>query len=259
VVHAGPGPRLTGRRAAIRRPGSQLVALARGYPTRALRRAVAEGDARWIARLPMGLRRRLDLDGGAIDPLRVEIGGGPFPSPGYVHVDADRRSRHLEHIAPAWRLPFADGTVEEILAVHVLEHVHAADVDRTLREWRRVLGPGGYAEIHVPNAATVFPAFLSAPPEKKWALMIAIYGMPCHPASGDDTGAGLDHHKIIYDFALLERVLLDAGFDQVTDVTDTVTDRHNEGWRQQELVSRVSLIVRATPGAPSGHRPGLVR
>ena len=238
MVQAVPDD-LTARRARRR-----LLALLRGYPTMALRRAVARGDARWIGRVPLGWRRRLDLDGAAVAPLRIEIGGGPFPSPGYVHVDADWRSRHLEHVAPAWRLPFADGTAEEILAVHVLEHVHASEVDRTLREWRRVLAPGGFAEIHVPNAATVFPAFLAAPAEKKWALMVAIYGMPSHPSSAN-TSPDLDYHRVIYDFGLLQQVALDAGFDHVVDATDTVTDRHNEGWSEHDLVGRVSLIVRA--------------
>jgi predicted SAM-dependent methyltransferase len=231
------------------RARQRVLDLARDYPGIPLRRAVAKGNARWVRLLPASLRRRLDLDGGVVTPLRVEIGGGPFPSPGYVHVDADRSSRHLEHLAHAWQLPFPDATVQELLAIHVLEHVHPTSIDRTLGEWRRVVAPGGYAEIHVPDAATVFPAFLSSTNEKKWDLLIPIYGTTGDPtARRRGVAPDLERHHIIYDFALLRQVLLRSGFDHVDDVSQVVTDRHNEGWRESELVDRVSLVVRAYAG-----------
>lgn len=185
------------------------------------------------------------MEGDLIEPLRIEIGGGPFPSPGYLHVDADRRSRHLEYVAPAWDLPFADGTVQEVLAIHVLEHVHPTAVGRTLREWRRVLRPAGYAQIHVPNAAAVFPAFLGSTVEKKWNVLIPIFGTSIDPALRRPGSLDLERHHAIYDFDLLRHVLLQAGFERVEDVTTGVDDRHNEGWREADLIPRLSLIVRA--------------
>jgi SAM-dependent methyltransferase len=220
----------------------------------ALRRSIAAGQAGWVRHLPADVRRRLDLDGSVITPLRVEIGGGEFPSPGYVHVDADRRSRHLEYVAQGWRLPFADASVAELLAVHVLEHVHPGSIHRTLREWRRILAPGGYAEIHVPDASTILPAYLHAPTDRKWELLVPIFGTTSDPLAprrgpgsvGRKPAVALrDHHNIIYDFDLLRHVLLRAGFDRVDDVSETVTDRHTETWLDSDLVSRLSLVVRA--------------
>ncbi len=43
-------------------------------------------------------------------------------------------------------------------------------------------------------------------------------------------------------------MLLRAGFDHVDDVSEAVTDRHTEGWRESDLVDRVSLVVRAFAG-----------
>ena len=221
----------------------------RGYACPPIRRARARGGARWVERLPPGLRERLDLNGGLIEPLRVEIGSGPHPSPGYVHVDADRRARDVEYHATASALPFGDGTVEELLAIHILEHVHASALLPTLREWRRVLRPGGFAQIHVPDAATVFAAFLDSPPEHKWTVMIPIFGMTSHVRFGQmDDVNDLERHHVIYDFSLLERVLLDAGFARVEDVSEQVTDRHTEKWRDDDLIPRMSLVVRAYAG-----------
>ena len=221
----------------------------RGYACPPIRRARVRGGARWVERLPGGLRDRLDLNGGVVDPLRVEIGSGPHPTPGYVHVDADRRARDVEYHASAASLPFDDGTVEELLAIHILEHVHASDLLLTLREWRRVLRPDGFAQIHVPDASTVFAAFLDSPPERKWTVMIPIFGMTSHVRfDGMGDANDLERHHVIYDFSLLERVLLDAGFARVENVSDQVTDRHTEKWRDDDLISRMSLVVRAHAG-----------
>jgi hypothetical protein len=243
--------------AAAHRNRHRLVELVRKYPAMPLRRAIADGRAGWVRHLPAEVRRRLDLDGTRIAPLRIEIGGGSFPSPGYLHVDADRKSRHLEYVARGVKLPFADGSIQELLAIHVLEHVHPGSIHRTLKEWRRVLAPGGYAEIHVPDAATILPAYLAAPTDQKWELLVPIFGTtsdPMAPRRGPGSAgrrpsvAILDHHNIIYDLDLLRLVLLRAGFDRVDDVSETVTDRHSETWRQSDLLTRISLVVRAFAG-----------
>jgi predicted SAM-dependent methyltransferase len=233
----------TPRRATVRLTAGAVV---RGYPALPLRRLIARGYPIPVERLPGRVRRALDLNGGKVAPLRVEIGCGPSPTPGYVHVDADWRARHLEHVAPAWRLPFASGTVDEILAVHVLEHVHPARLQMTLREWKRVVRPGAWIEVHVPNARTILAAYLDGDTERKWAAMSAIFGTPCDPAARRADQVGTRHwpeHQAIYDFALLEEVLSDNGFEEVEDLTDKVVDAHTEAW--QHLIPQLSMVVRA--------------
>ncbi len=48
-------------------------------------------------------------------------------------------------------LPFRDNCFEVVYASHVLEHFHYRETDAILREWLRVLRPGGAFEIFVPN------------------------------------------------------------------------------------------------------------
>jgi SAM-dependent methyltransferase len=223
----------------------RLNVLARTYPLVPLRRAMTEGRARWIGILPARLRQRLDLDGGPVVPLRIEIGCGPLPTAGYVHVDANRSSRHLEYVAPAWRLPFPDRSVHELLAVHILEHVHPTWIERTLREWQRVLAPGGFAEIHVPDASTVFPAYLEAAPEDKWKLLVPIFGTTGDPTQTGQGAGDLERHHVVYDFDMLRQVLIDSGFDHVDDMSEKITDYHDQAWKDAELVDRISLIVHA--------------
>jgi len=197
--------------------------------------------------VPSPLRTALDIDGETVRPLRVELGGGPFPSPGYVHVDLDWRARHLEHRAPVWDLPFREGDVDELLAVHVLEHVHPSQIARTLGEWSRVIRPGGLLEIHVPNGPAVFEAFVHGPTATKWALMTAFFGYGTGPrtvtSSSDIMLSQKPDHKVIFDFPLLAEVLHDSGFYDVEDFSETIIDRHTEAW--EDVLPHMSLVVRA--------------
>jgi predicted SAM-dependent methyltransferase len=221
--------------------------LARGYPTLRLRRLAQQGRLP-VGILPSAVRRALDLDLDGATPgvRRVEIGGGPSPTPGYVHVDADRGARHLEHIAPAWKLPFDDGSVDEILAVHVLEHIHPGRVRETLVEWHRVLRPGGCALIHVPNATSIFETYLKGDTEQKWAAVSAIFGTPSDPAMLGGTAVTAQWwsgHQAMYDFDLLHEILGASGFDDVVDLTIEEPDHHSAAW--QHLIPYMSLVVRA--------------
>jgi predicted SAM-dependent methyltransferase len=225
-----------------------MTAIGHGRLSRRVRRAVAGGGAAWTSRLPSGWIEKFELGGGVVRPLRIELGGGDYPSPGYVHVDANWRSQHLEYLAEVGDLPFANGTVQELLAIHLLEHIHPEKLDATLREWRRVLVPGGVAQIHVPNARTVLPAFLDAPLEKKRTLATAIFGVTDSPDTTPARVMVLDQHKMIFDFELLKDFLLQAGFARVEDMSQVVTDRHMGPWEEGGLVKRISLIVRAHAG-----------
>jgi Methyltransferase domain len=220
----------------------------RDHPCRPLRRAVADGRARWVRQIPERFRTILELDGPTVRPVRIEVGSGPFPTPGYIHVDHDPAARHLEYLAPAWDLPFDDHTVSEILAIHVLEHVHPGLLGRTLREWRRVLAPGALLRVHVPHAEHLFAAFSRADPSGKWGPIAGLLGMCAPPKvahhSELDPSRHAADHKIMFDFALLRAVLEEHGFTNVVDRTDCDEDRHTLGWAP--VVERVSLIVHAT-------------
>jgi SAM-dependent methyltransferase len=191
------------------------------------------------------VRRKLGLDDlSAVGSRRIEIGGGPFPQAGYIHVDVDRGARHLEAFGPAWDLPFPDGWATEVLAVHSLEHVPPPRLLPTLREWHRVLASGGQVQVHVPNAPELVASFLDSPVETKWRTMGALLGMYCHPGvrAPEDLEVPSDH-QLMFDWDLLSWAFTSAGFREVVDLTARVRDRHTEEWR--EVVPHFSLVARA--------------
>jgi SAM-dependent methyltransferase len=224
----------------------------RNHPCRPVRRAVAGGRAHWVRAIPSRLRIALELDGPVVRPLKVEVGSGPFPTPGYIHVDFDRDARHLEHRAPAWDLPFEDHSVSEVLAIHVLEHVHPGMLRPTLDEWRRVLAPGGRLRVHVPDADHLFAAFSRADPSGKWGPIVGLLGMSGPPDvthhSQLDPARHAPDHKLMFDFTLLRAVLEEHGFADVIDRSGCEDDRHTRAWAP--FVDGFSLIVHATAPSP---------
>lgn len=76
--------------------------------------------------------------------LKLDIGGGDHPLDGFVNID---RKVGKE----AFPLEYADGSVDEIHASHVLEHFSYADAKEALKEWNRVLKPGGTLRVAVPD------------------------------------------------------------------------------------------------------------
>lgn len=77
-------------------------------------------------------------------PVRLNIGAGKVAIEGFTPID---RSVGLE----AYPLTYADNSVDEIRASHILEHFPQALTQSVLRDWVRVLKPGGRIRIAVPD------------------------------------------------------------------------------------------------------------
>jgi hypothetical protein len=189
--------------------------------------------------------RLLELsDETAVGSRRIEIGCGAYPRQGFIHVDIDPDARHLEYLRPAWNLPFPDDWASEISSIHALEHISPALLNRTLREWHRVLAPWGRLHVSVPNTPNLMRKFLTGSQRDKWLMSAALLGMYCGPDA--HVPASLTHapaHRVLFDYPLLSSVLAAVGFTRITDQTSIRPDRHAQGWR--EVVDDYSLVVTA--------------
>ena len=96
----------------------------------------------------------------------IEIGASlhnPFNiKGGWCNVDYSH-NHSFEHpagkcpvniVAYADRLPFKDNTLDYILSSHVIEH--AFRPIKTIKEWLRVIKPGGYVFMIVPHKDRTF-------------------------------------------------------------------------------------------------------
>jgi predicted SAM-dependent methyltransferase len=82
--------------------------------------------------------------------MRLNIGCGKKRLPGYTGVDMAAREG-VDIVAPADRIPLPDGVADEVLAIHLLEHVFAWEAPALLREWHRLLKRGGQLTLEMPD------------------------------------------------------------------------------------------------------------
>jgi SAM-dependent methyltransferase len=99
-------------------------------------------------------------------PLRLNLGCGDKILPGYVNVDVveARAGMRPDVICDLHDLaPFDDASADEILSVHVVEHFWRWEVREVIREWARVLKPGGRMVVECPNIRSACETFLQDP------------------------------------------------------------------------------------------------
>lgn len=80
--------------------------------------------------------------------MKLNIGAGDVPLDGYTPID-----RKLGQ--EAYPLAFEDNSVDEVRASHILEHFGSAELLSVVKEWVRVLKPGGLLKIAVPDIAKI--------------------------------------------------------------------------------------------------------
>lgn len=108
-------------------------------------------------------------------PNRLNIGCGGRPLPGYINIDQDSlddmRARYpgvvfddalIIENHDIFALPYADGSVAEVRADGLLEHLSFKEEPRLLYEVKRVLHKGGVFNFSVPDFEEVCSIWLKA-------------------------------------------------------------------------------------------------
>ena len=147
--------------------------------------------------------------------LNLHIGGREV-HPDWKILDIEERSE-VDFIGDASSLSqFQDHSIDKIYASHVLEHFHHSLNDEllsTLREWYRVLKPGGHLLVSVPDLRTLCWLYLNptCSVDDRLHLMAIMYGGQTNV---------YDVHKVGFDFHTLEFCLREVGFQECHPVTE---------------------------------------
>lgn len=157
--------------------------------------------------------------------MKLELGPGANGATreGYSTLDIDK-NYHPNFIGDAKDLSqFGDNSIETILAIHILEHLgHWYEITDILRGWYRVLVPGGYAEIYMPDWDYILDCYLTG----KWRNEVANpdFNFP-HGSDVDkdkwinfklfSTAIPFDNHFCCLSFSLLKEYAFEAGFKMV--------------------------------------------
>ncbi len=82
--------------------------------------------------------------------MKLNVGSGKKRHEGFTNVDAVARPG-VDIVAEAWAIPLPDGCADEIMAIHLIEHMLPWDADLALAEWFRLLQPGGKLVMEQPD------------------------------------------------------------------------------------------------------------
>jgi len=137
--------------------------------------------------------------------VKLHLGCGHCAILGYVNIDC-RPLGAVDVVCDASRLDkFDDGCAEVVYASHLLEHFWDRDVPDVLREWCRVLAPGGVLRLAVPDFEQIAKRYIGT--ADLLEVQGLVYSRPDYPE---------DAHRSAWDFTKLKSALDAAGLVDVS-------------------------------------------
>ncbi len=107
--------------------------------------------------------------------MRLNLGCGKRRLQGYVNVDVPGSGADVE--CDVQELPWPDGVADEIVAIHLLEHIPMLNAALVVKEWARVLAPGGRMVLELPCRDKVFAMIRDGVDDPQMVLW-PLYGDP---------------------------------------------------------------------------------
>lgn len=175
---------------------------------------------------------------------KLEIGPGSSRIKGFETVNV-AWGWNTDYVADASKtLPFSSDSFSLIYASHVLEHMPWYRVSQIMREWYRILMPGGTLEIWVPNGLLIAKTWVEA--EEGGENLIHLDGWyKFNPEKdpgvwangrifsyGDGTGVKDDPnwHLTLFSPRLLQKILADCGFNNIAIMDRSEVRGYDHGW-----------------------------
>ena len=157
---------------------------------------------------------------------RLNVGCGGRRIAGYTGVDVVKRPG-ADIIAPADKIPLPDGSCDEVMAIHLVEHVHRWEAEGLLREWFRLLKSGGTLVLEMPDLIKCCYNIINNV-KGKHPDQLGLWGI-----FGDDRLEDpLMMHKTSWTFNTLEPLVRKVGF---VDITEHDTRFHAAGHKVRDF------------------------
>jgi len=134
---------------------------------------------------------------------KLNLGCGKDKRKGYINIDI-RKKHNPDILCNAKKLPFQDNEIDEILASDILEHFGRHKTLSVLKEWNRVLKPGGKLIIKCPDLKKIASAYSQE----------AIDGIECARLlyGNQEDNDPVNFHKNGFDYFTIQFFLKESGF-----------------------------------------------
>lgn len=141
---------------------------------------------------------------------KLHLGCGKRNLPGYIHIDIDNLP-HIDYCTEIHNLHmFEDKSVDEIYNCGVIGYYDTIETQAVLKEWHRVLKPGGILRISVVDFEKQVQLYLKNKKIDTVGVLGPIFG---RWAFTDESGnPGVVYKKNAYDYTYLTKVLCENGF-----------------------------------------------
>jgi predicted SAM-dependent methyltransferase len=142
--------------------------------------------------------------------LKLNLGCWKRDIPGFINIDiCDMPHIHYKRNIDDLSI-FEDGIAKLIYASHVFEYFDRAKGMEVLKEWFRVLAPGGVLRIAVPDFEKIVKLYKEGMGIQ--STLGLLYGkMEIETENGKE----VLYHKTVYDFDSLKQILEEVGFVNV--------------------------------------------
>lgn len=152
--------------------------------------------------------------------MKLEIGSGQRPTPGYIHNDVNAFPE-IDIVGNPWEIDLEDGSLEEVIALAVMEHLTYEQFDLTLKNVHRLLQINGKFYFDVPDIVVwcryVVDHFDGKPiPFTIEHVFSTLYGWQRWPG---------DEHKSGWYNPRLEQALAKAGFTDLVFGVDYMLEK----------------------------------
>lgn len=146
----------------------------------------------------------------------LNLGCSDRTSKEFINIDAvpSRYTNYVQNIEDLSRFP--DNSVDMVYASHVIEHIPRGKLLTVLREWHRVVKPGGVLRFGVPDFDAIIEMYLASGKDTHSVV---------RQLMGED-GEYDDHHSI-WNLAYAEQVMKDAGFSSVRPWDPKTANHHD--------------------------------
>jgi predicted SAM-dependent methyltransferase len=133
--------------------------------------------------------------------LNLHLGCGNTHLENHINIDW-RKTSATDVVCDIRRLPYPDDSVSLIATYHVIEHLSRHDLPRALKDWHRVLSPGGKLVIEYPDFDELVKKYLDGDERQ----LDGIFALQRFQG---------DYHLFGYNFKRLKRLLESSGFTDI--------------------------------------------